>query len=94
MKRLTFGVREFQANLGLALRTASQGGRVTITSRKRPIATLGPPERPGRERSPEDVLDRLIAEGKAKAGYIGPMPCGPLKGKFLNLGAQVAADRE
>ncbi|KAF0242881.1 MAG: hypothetical protein FD180_3683 [Planctomycetota bacterium] len=93
MKDLILGVREFQAQLGLALRTAREGGRVVITSRNRPVANLVPP---AEERKPagglEAKLRRLANQGRVRLGYIGPMPkFKPLK--FANLGAQIEADR-
>jgi prevent-host-death family protein len=93
MKELILGVRELQAQLGLALRTAREGGRVVITSHNRPVANLVPP---AEERLPaggiEAKLRRMAREGRVRLGTISPMPdVKPVK--FADLGSQVESDR-
>lgn len=93
MKELILGVRDLQAHLGLALRTAQEGGRVIVTSHNRPIAQIekiGKP--PKNESSLERKLRKLAAEGRVKLGYIGPMPpFRPFKGR--GIAEQLEKDR-
>lgn len=64
MKDLYFGVREFQAHIGRALRAVREGHRVVITSRNREVAAVVKPERSQPARTALDrKLDRLAAEG-------------------------------
>lgn len=54
------GVAELRQNLSVYLRRVSQGERLVVTDRNRPVAELGPaPSRAD--------LDRLIADGKVSA---------------------------
>jgi len=69
MKEVSYGVREFQAHLGEALRAAQRGDRVIITSHGRPIAVLGKPAVSRKKTSAtERKLLRLAAEGKIALG--------------------------
>jgi prevent-host-death family protein len=52
------GIAELRKNLSVYLRRVSQGERLVVTDRNRPVAELGPAPRTGAD------LDRLIAEGK------------------------------
>jgi prevent-host-death family protein len=54
------GVRELRQNLSVYLRRVKAGETLEVTERGEPVARLTPP--PG-----ESLLDRWIAEGKAKA---------------------------
>lgn len=75
MKQLSYGVREFQANLGAALRAAERGDRVVITSRGRAVAVLARPDADEPGDSPEERrLKRLAAEGKLRLAKRGPIP--------------------
>jgi antitoxin (DNA-binding transcriptional repressor) of toxin-antitoxin stability system len=69
MKDISYGVREFQAHLGQALRAVQRGDRVVITSHGRPIAVMGKVE-PGRKNvsTVERKLQKLAAEGKLILG--------------------------
>ena len=69
MKTVTFGVREFQAHLGDALRFVGEGARVVVTSRGKPVAVLS---KPGaglpRLSALERKIARMAAEGRRVAG--------------------------
>jgi len=52
------GVAELRQNLSVYLRRVSQGERLVVTDRNRPVAELGPAPTTGAD------LDRLIAEGR------------------------------
>jgi prevent-host-death family protein len=93
MKHLSFGVREFQAHLGEALRAAERGDRVVITSRGRAVAVLAKadPDPPGDSRE-DRALRRLAREGKIRLGKSGFIP----DYKVLRVGGlakQLEADR-
>ena len=63
------GVRELRQNASAVLRRVLAGESIEITQRGRPVALLIPlPE-------PTDVVERLIAEGRAR----------PAKGNLLDL---------
>ncbi len=69
MKEVSYGVREFQAHLGQALRAVQRGDRVVITSHGRPIAVLGKPGATRKRASAtERKLLRLAADGKIALG--------------------------
>jgi prevent-host-death family protein len=51
-------IADLRQNLSVYLRRVSQGERLVVTDRNRPIAELGPAPTTGAN------LDRLIAEGK------------------------------
>jgi prevent-host-death family protein len=55
------GVRELRQNLSVYLRRVKAGETLEVTERGEPVARLTPP--PG-----ESLLDRWIAEGKARPG--------------------------
>ncbi|MBI2921368.1 MAG: type II toxin-antitoxin system prevent-host-death family antitoxin [Planctomycetes bacterium] len=93
MKELILGVRELQAHLGLALRTAQEGGRVVVTSHNRPIAQIQRVTRPPRQESALDrKLRRMAEEGRLRLGRIGSLPR-IRSDKSRGLAAQVEADR-
>ena len=52
------GIAELRQNLSVYLRRVSQGERLLVTDRNRPVAELGPAPSMGPD------LDRLIAEGR------------------------------
>ena len=93
MKEIYFGVREFQAQIGRALRAVREGRRVVITSRDREVAVLTKPDRDRPEMNALDrKLDRLEAEGWLHRGNgrpIGKVRTFPFKGVV----AQLLADR-
>lgn len=74
MKELTLGVREFQAQIGRALRAVSAGQRVVITSHDRAVAVVMRPDRAKPRASALDrKLDRLAAEGFLRRGNGKPV---------------------
>ena len=93
MKVITYGVREFQANIGKALRAAEKGNQVIITSHRKAVAVLAKvdAELPGE--SPEDrKLRRLAVEGRIRLGDPGAIK--PFKvPRVGGLSDQVRADR-
>lgn len=93
MKRLTYGVREFQTQLGAALRAVQRGDEVIVTSRGRPVAVLARPngKRPG-ETPLEARLRRLAAEGKIVLGHGGPIRDFPVF-RLSGLARQLEEDR-
>lgn len=93
MKHVSYGVREFQAKLGEALRAAGRGDRVVITSRGRAVAVLARPDSDEPGDSPEDRRrKRLAAEGKLKLGKRGAIPPYRLP-RVSGLAKQLKADR-
>ncbi len=69
----TVGIAQLRQNLSLYLRKVSEGERLIVTDRNRPVAELAPPPKTGSR------LDQLIAEGKVKPPKRrGPLPP-PLK---------------
>jgi prevent-host-death family protein len=52
------GIAQLRQNLSVYLRRVSQGERLVVTDRNRPVAELGPAPTTGPD------LDRLIAEGR------------------------------
>lgn len=93
MKQLSYGVREFQANLGEALRAAERGDRVVITSRGRAVAVLARPDADEPGDSPEDRRrKRMAAEGKLRIGKRGLIPAYELP-RVSGLAKQLEADR-
>ena len=72
MKHVTIGMRELQANLADAIRIASEGGHVLVTSRGKIVAAITsvhgklPNETPVMRK-----LRRLAAEGKVRLGKPG-----------------------
>ena len=72
MKTITYGVREFQAHLGDALRFVSSGARVVVTSRGTPVALVSKPEaRLPKASALERTLERMAAEGRLVQGHGG-----------------------
>lgn len=63
------GIRELRQNASEYIRRAAQGETIELTDRGRPVARLTPIP-------PGGVLERLIAEGKAR----------PARGDLLALG--------
>ncbi|HXX93069.1 MAG TPA: type II toxin-antitoxin system prevent-host-death family antitoxin [Planctomycetota bacterium] len=93
MKQVSYGVRDFQANLGEALRAAERGDRVVITSRGRAVAILARPDGDEPGDSPEERRrKRLAAEGKLKLGKRGIIPPYTLP-RVSGLARQLEADR-
>jgi prevent-host-death family protein len=93
MKLLSFGVREFQAKIGEALRAAQRGDHVLITSRGRAIAMLvkADADKPG-ESIEDRKLRRLEAQGKVRLGRQGQIP--PYRvPKISGLSGQLQSDR-
>ena len=93
MKEISYGVREFQARIGQALRAVERGERVLITSRGRPIATLSKPDRSVKALPPfERKLRRLAAEGKLVLGRRAPI-ADYTPPRVKGVAAQILADR-
>lgn len=60
MKHRVVSVTEFKAKcLALLDDIGQHGGKITVTKRGRPLATVGPPRRP-RWKSPEGVLEGRV----------------------------------
>lgn len=69
MKTITYGVREFHAHLGDALRFVKRGDRVVVTSHGRPVAVVSRPEsRIPRLSALERKIERFAAEGLLRPG--------------------------
>ena len=64
------GVRELRQNLSVYLRRVKDGETLEVTERGEPVARLVPPS------TGNSTLDRLIAEGKARAatGRLSDLP--------------------
>jgi len=93
MKELSYGVREFQAHLGEALRAAEKGDRIVITSHGRAVAVLAKAEADPSSDSPESRrLKRLAAQGKITLGKSGLIPAYQLP-RVAGLAKQLEADR-
>ena len=93
MKQVTYGVREFQARLGDALRAVQRGERVVITSRRKVVAVLTREEGELPAGDPvERKLRRMASEGRIRLGKrrrIRPFKAFALQG----VSDQVLADR-
>jgi prevent-host-death family protein len=93
MKQVTYGVREFQAKLGEALRAAQRGEQVLITSRGRAVAVLGRADADNPAESDVDrKLRRLAAQGKIRLGRRGRIPPFAVP-RTRGLSNQLRADR-
>ena len=75
------GIRELRQNLSVYLRRVKKGHTLEVTERGKTVARFGPPA------TGSAVLDRLVAEGKARPATrdfrtLGPPPParGPLTG--------------
>ena len=93
MRYVTYGVREFQANIGKALRAAKKGDQVIITSHKKAVAVLARIDVKLPGESPVDrKLRRLAAEDGIRLGDSGPIKqfIAPRVG---GLSGQVLTDR-
>lgn len=62
------GVAELRRNLSVYLRRVSQGERLVVTDRNRPVAELGPAPTTGPD------LDRLIAAGRVARPLRSSLP--------------------
>lgn len=62
------GVAELRQNLSVYLRRVSNGERLVVTDRNRPVAELGPVSGTGPD------LDRLIAEGRVSRPLRSGLP--------------------
>lgn len=62
------GVAELRQNLSVYLRRVSEGERLVVTDRNRPVAELGPAPSAGPD------LDRLIAEGRVSPPLRSELP--------------------
>ena len=72
MERLTFGMRDLQANLAEAIRIAAEGGHVLVTSRGKIVAMItGVHGKVPKETPVMRKLRRLAAEGKVRLGKPG-----------------------
>lgn len=68
MSEKTVGIAELRQNLSVYLRRVSEGERLVVTDRNRPVAELGPAASTGAD------LDRLIAEGKVSRPRRATLP--------------------
>ncbi|HEY8200764.1 MAG TPA: type II toxin-antitoxin system prevent-host-death family antitoxin [Actinomycetota bacterium] len=84
-------VRELNQRTSAVLKDVAAGGAVTITSDGRPIARLVPIGR-----ADPELLDRLVATGRALAATItGRIPVPPAYGDEGNdVAAALAIDRD
>jgi prevent-host-death family protein len=62
------GIAELRQNLSVYLRRVSQGERLVVTDRNRPVAELGPAPTAGPD------IDRLIADGRVSRPRRGGLP--------------------
>ncbi|HEY0392415.1 MAG TPA: type II toxin-antitoxin system prevent-host-death family antitoxin [Solirubrobacterales bacterium] len=62
------GIAELRQNLSVYLRRVSEGERLVVTDRNRPVAELGPAPSTGPD------LDRLIAEGRVSRPLRSGLP--------------------
>ena len=94
MRQLTIGMRDLQANLAEAIRIASEGGHVLVTSRGKIVAAItGVHGKLPKETPVMRKLRRLAAEGKVRLGNgKGIKPFTPPKG-ISGLTEQLLADR-
>ena len=86
------GVRELRQNLSVYLRRVQEGETLTVTDRGQPVARLTPlPDR-------MSVLDRLIAEGRAKPAQGDlrdlPLPQGPISDAGTRALNEVREERD
>ncbi len=69
------GVRELRQNLSVYLRQVQQGESLEVTEHGHPVAVLAP------LRKPDDPIERLVAEGRARPATRSiediPRPLGP-----------------
>ncbi len=93
MNYVTYGVREFQANIGKALRAAEKGDQIIITSHNKAVAVLARIDVKLPGESPEErKLRRLAGEGRIRLGAPGVIK--PFKAARVGgLSGQVIADR-
>ena len=93
MKTIIYGVREFQAHLGDALRFVNSGARVVVTSRGTPVALVSKPDvRLPRTSALQRKLQRMAAEGRLIPGGGGRIR--PFKAPAAGgLGEQLIKDR-
>lgn len=93
MKTITYGVREFQAHLGDALRFVRSGARVVVTSRGLPVALVSKPDVGLPKKSAlERKLERMGAEGhlvQGRGGRVRPFKAPAVGG----LSEQLLKDR-
>ena len=91
MKADEVGVRELRQNLSVYLRRVKRGETLTVTEHGRPVASLAP------LRTEMSVLDRLIAEGKARPaeGDLAdlPPPTGPISDRLSRALQEEREDR-
>lgn len=93
MKTITYGVRDFQAHLGDALRFVSSGACVVVTSHGTPVALVSKPAgRLPKTSALERKLERMAAEGRlvqGRGGRIRPFKAPAIGG----LSEQLLKDR-
>jgi prevent-host-death family protein len=58
----TVGIRELKNRLSELLHRASDGERITVTDRGRPVAVIGPPE----ASAEDEAVVRMVREGLAR----------------------------
>lgn len=83
------GIRELRQNLSVYLRRITQGERLEVTDRGRPVAVLVP------VRAEMSSFERLVAEGRARmpVGHVLDLP--PPEGEVSTVASDaVIAGRE
>jgi prevent-host-death family protein len=81
------GVRELRQSLSRYLRRVRAGERLIVTERGRPLAVLMPWSEEG------DVLDGLIASGRARRGTGGLAAIAPLERPVSRAGSRALAEQ-
>lgn len=76
------GIRELRQDLSRYLRRVRAGERLVVTDRGRPLAVLAPFAEEG------NVLDRLVAEGRARRGTGDLLSIEPPTGPVSRAGTE------
>ena len=80
------GIRELRQDLSRYLRRVRVGERLIVTERGRPLAVIVPWVEEG------DVVDRLVADGRARRGTGGLLEVRPLKRGVSRAGSDALAE--
>src|SRR5258707_8364865 len=64
----TVGLKDLRTNLSEYVRAAAAGETIVVNDRGRPVAEIGPPNRPKKE----SVIERGIREGWIRPAVRGP----------------------
>jgi prevent-host-death family protein len=89
---MRIGVRELNQHTSRVLDRVKRGAVVEVTERGRPVARMVPVA----PNTPQGLLERLVAEGRAKAPTLtGPLPMPQATGDpGVNVAAVIASARE